>query len=141
MFIITLYKYLYISAPSSFYHHLYPVSHLTTFPFWHPQFLIALHWLSPNGFFCPPSTDTEHIYMLLAFNPPSDLHLLLYFHFVSSSLCSAIHPPKDLNPWLFSVYLYTAVFFLTKLITAPWRWRFFWNTGEFIPDYKVSYPT
>ena len=66
---ITLYKYLHISAHSSFYPCLYPVSHLTTFPSCHPQFLIALHWLFLSGFFCPPSTDPERTHMLLAFNP------------------------------------------------------------------------
>ena len=76
-----LYKYLHISAPSSFYPPLYPVSHLTSFPSCHPQFLIALHWLSLSRFFCVPSKDPEHIHMSLEFNT----YLAFTFYCISIS--------------------------------------------------------
>ena len=118
-----------------------------TFPLLSTSVPDACHWLSVSGFFCPLSTDPEHIHISLAFNPPppSALHLLLYFPFswfqCVPCLHRPIHPPKDHNAWLFSLYTCTAVFSLAWLIIAPWRWKqLVLLKHSWMPDQRVSYP-
>jgi hypothetical protein len=102
-----------VQIPShSFYPSLHSVSQLTPTPSCHPHFLVALHWLSLSGFFCPPSTDPEHKHMSLAINP----HLVFTFCCISTSSVSVCAlPSTHLQTSIPSCppFTHTAVFSLT----------------------------
>jgi len=116
-----------LTSPSSLVLH-YPLqipSHLCSFLFQSPSvFCLPTHTYALLSSSVPDCTSLAFSQWLLltAFHrpwththvasnkPPPGLHLLLYFHFLSFSLCSAIHTPTDLNPQLSSLYLYCSIF-------------------------------